>query len=472
LAVFFTLDDTLALIIHPKLLLEGNQTILKTQYLQERNWLYPFMIMGCIVLASCSTGKNLTKSKVKPLLRLWNELNLSSGYHVGLSIYDLNKDKSIFSYKADNFFTPASNIKIHTMYASLKILDEHLEAARYFIKGDSMILWGAADPGTLYPDIHSTSPIIDFIRLSDKKVYFSNSHFRTERFGAGWAWDDYPYTFQCERNAFPVYGNRIWIENTDGTIKVTPSYLLPLVSIKKDSVFSAGKSEWGDDYIYTYTPQTKDDTVTIPITFFKKDIQYCWSEATGKDIALLDVDMPSFVLPVRGSVRDTLIKLMMQESDNFIAEQLLLACSMKALNFISEEAVIDNLTNSHLKEIAGEMEWWDGSGLSRYNRATPQSLVWLIKNMIRDKGMKYMTSIFPAAGQNGTMKDWNDGNPAFKYLYAKTGTLRQVYCLSGFLTTRSGKVLVFSWMNNQFPGEKDEIISAMEQIFSFLYDHY
>jgi D-alanyl-D-alanine carboxypeptidase/D-alanyl-D-alanine-endopeptidase (penicillin-binding protein 4) len=429
-------------------------------------------MMICIVLVSCSTGKNLTKSKVKPLSKLWKELNLSSGYHAGVSIYDLNKDKSIFSYKDDNFFTPASNTKILTMYASLKILDEHLDAALYFIKGDSIILWGGGDPGTLYPDIHSTSPLIDFIRLSDKKLFFSNSHFRTQRFGAGWAWDDYPYTFQCERNAFPVYGNRLWIENTEGKIKVTPSYLLPIVSIKTDSIPTAGKSEWGDDYYYTYTPETKDDAEEIPITFFKKDIQYCWSEATGKDIALLDVDIPSFVLPVKGSNRDTLIKIMMQESDNFIAEQLLLSCSMKTLHYMSEEAIIDSLTNGCLKNISGEIEWWDGSGLSRYNMATPQSIVWLIRNMLREKGIKYMTSIFPAAGQSGTMKEWNDGKPGFGYLYAKTGTLRHVYCLSGFLTTRSGKVLVFSWMNNQFPGDNDEITSAMKQIFSFLYEHY
>jgi len=35
-------------------------------------------------------------------------------------------------------------------------------------------------------------------------------------------------------------------------------------------------------------------------------------------------------------------------------------------------------------------------------------------------------------------------------IYAKSGSVGNNYCLSGYLTTKSGKTLIFSFMNNHF----------------------
>ena len=214
-----------------------------------------------------------------------------------------------------------------------------------------MIIWGGGDPCTKYPEIDTTAPLVDFIKATNKKVFFSNSHFHTERFGKGWAWDDFPYKFQCERNAFPILGNRIWIDRRKDTIDITPAYLLPVFKFGTDTIAKASKSEWGEGYTYLYDPNIVTDQRQIPITFFKNDIQYIWSEVTGKTITLTEIPLPRETISIAGSQRDTLLKRMMQQSDNFIAEQLLLACTFKKLNYMSEDIVIDRLLQDPLMRL-------------------------------------------------------------------------------------------------------------------------
>ncbi|HJW31123.1 MAG TPA: D-alanyl-D-alanine carboxypeptidase, partial [Saprospiraceae bacterium] len=130
----------------------------------------------------------------------------------GLSIYDPRKGQWLIQHRAEDFFIPASNTKILTLYASLQILNPSLTAAYAYIKGDTIFVWGGADPGTSYPKIDSLSNLVRLLRTTNKTIVFSNAHFQTTRFGRGWAWDDHPNSYQCERNAYPIYGNRLWID--------------------------------------------------------------------------------------------------------------------------------------------------------------------------------------------------------------------------------------------------------------------
>ena len=433
---------------------------------------FAYFILAGILLISCRVTSQSIPNPDNFLNKIWNDLNLPAIEHTGLYIEDLESGKPVFNFNEENYFTPGSNIKILTMYAALRTLEDSIEAGRYSIYGDSLVLWGGGDPGTKYPKIDSSSALVDFIMQSDKKVFFSNSHFRSERFGKGWMWDDYLYNYQCERNAFPLYGNRMWINRIQDTITITPQYLAPNVAIVTDTFNKVVKTEWGEDYTYTYNEKQELDHREIPITFFRNDIQYVWSEATGKPIVMLDKVLPDTVISIIGSSRDTLLKRMMQESDNFIAEQLLLACSMNKLNYMSDEIFIDSMMEGLVKEIADEIEWVDGSGLSRYNQATPTSMVWTLKQIYSFGGLSYIKSIFPAGGVSGSIKDAYKGMNGIPYIYAKSGTMRQVSCISGFLLTRSGKILVFSWMNNQFKGSSIDIRKKMEKLFSFLYDQY
>jgi D-alanyl-D-alanine carboxypeptidase/D-alanyl-D-alanine-endopeptidase (penicillin-binding protein 4) len=106
--------------------------------------------------------------------------------------------------------------------------------------------------------------------------------------------------------------------------------------------------------------------------------------------------------------------------------------------------------------------WVDGSGLSRYNLFTPRSLVWVLDQVMGLTSMDYITEIFPAGGQSGTLEKWYGSDPPF--IYAKTGTLRNQHCLSGYLRTDSGRWLIFSFMHNHYTGDSALVKQEMQRI--------
>ncbi|HUR31965.1 MAG TPA: D-alanyl-D-alanine carboxypeptidase [Saprospiraceae bacterium] len=425
-----------------------------------------------LFIVGCSTSRQLPPSEVKTGNKLWDSLNLEASHHVGLSVYDVQKGKYLFNHRENNLFTPGSNVKLFTLYTALQFLDENIPAGYYQERKDTIVVWGGGDPGTKYPDIHAESPFINFLKKTDKQIVFSDNHFKSKRFGAGWSWDDFPYSFQTEKTAFPIYGNKIWIERSHDTVKVIPTYFNIVVSIKRDTLQKLFRNETGTHYDYMYDHRLPRSLISMPASLYQNDIRFIWKEAVGKDITFLDVPFVKSALQIDGSKRDTLLKWMMQESDNFVAEQLLLACALKQTGVMNEKEFIKQLLRGPFASMPDSVYWVDGSGLSRYNLLTPRSLVWVLDKILQKKGLEYIKSIFAAGGESGTiLKDYinDDGEP---YIYAKTGTLRNVYCLSGILITRTGKVLLFSWMNNQLKTDSSEIKNSMEIFLTYLRDQY
>ncbi|MDO7628847.1 MAG: D-alanyl-D-alanine carboxypeptidase, partial [Flavobacteriaceae bacterium] len=58
------------------------------------------------------------------------------------------------------------------------------------------------------------------------------------------------------------------------------------------------------------------------------------------------------------------------------------------------------------------------------------------------------------------------------YIYAKTGSLGNTYCLSGFLITKNNKRLIFSYMNNHFTKPSSQIKQEMEMVLEAIRDQY
>jgi D-alanyl-D-alanine carboxypeptidase/D-alanyl-D-alanine-endopeptidase (penicillin-binding protein 4) len=112
----------------------------------------------------------------------------------------------------------------------------------------------------------------------------------------------------------------------------------------------------------------------------------------------------------------------------------------------------------------------DGSGLSRYNLVSPQVLATALEKLYQQQPMDRIQKLFPAGEQSGTLKDWfgNGENPA--YVYAKTGSMSGVYCLAGYLKTKKGKTLVFSFMSNNFIGSNRVIKEELQVILEYIRD--
>ena len=98
----------------------------------------------------------------------------------------------------------------------------------------------------------------------------------------------------------------------------------------------------------------------------------------------------------------------------------------------------------------GEALIEEGSGLSRGALVTPHATTLLLRYMDRHRHAGIFRESLPIAGVDGTLKNRLKNTSATGNLRAKTGTLRYVNTLSGYVTNRSGERLVFSIMLNNF----------------------
>lgn len=94
----------------------------------------------------------------------------------------------------------------------------------------------------------------------------------------------------------------------------------------------------------------------------------------------------------------------------------------------------------------------DTSGLSRDNRVTPGVLAKAMRLMLTEDRFRSLIAGLPVGGVSGTLADRFDdaGERAGRgVVRAKTGSLRDVTTLAGYLITADGSPLVFALMANQ-----------------------
>jgi D-alanyl-D-alanine carboxypeptidase/D-alanyl-D-alanine-endopeptidase (penicillin-binding protein 4) len=110
----------------------------------------------------------------------------------------------------------------------------------------------------------------------------------------------------------------------------------------------------------------------------------------------------------------------------------------------------------------------DGSGLSRYNVVSPETIIHVLDAMRRSPQAGVFRESLPIAGVDGTIRNRMRGTPAAGNVHAKTGTLNMVRSLSGYVTTADGRPLLFSLMANHFTLPTRDIDTLHEAIVVFL----
>jgi D-alanyl-D-alanine carboxypeptidase/D-alanyl-D-alanine-endopeptidase (penicillin-binding protein 4) len=101
-------------------------------------------------------------------------------------------------------------------------------------------------------------------------------------------------------------------------------------------------------------------------------------------------------------------------------------------------------------DVPADVNFDEGSGLSRNNLTSANATVALLSVMAMNRWAKDYYDALPIAGVDGTLRRRMKNTPAFQNVRAKTGTLRWVNALSGYVTTAAGEKLVFSLMLNRY----------------------
>ncbi len=397
-----------------------------------------------IAFASCNVTGQISKKITQPLL---TDSDINTG-HMGICIYDPAANKYLYNYNADKYFIPASNTKLFSLYAGMKYLGDSLVGIRYQFKGDKISIDPTGDPTFLLSEF-KYQPVLDFLS-KQKKIMLSDPIMQKDLkfMGYGWAWDDYKEGYMAQRSSLPIYGNVVtakWV--TKDSVKLFPTHFQSQSGVLDNlkSGFELVKG-FEDNHFVFLNGSSKNklipfrpDPIAIQMLLedtLKTKIDWDWSTYNKRATNII-YSQPS----------DSLFKPMMYNSDNFFAEQTVLMASNEYLGYMSDEKMIDTILKTSLSDLPQKPKWVDGSGLSRYNLATPQSIVYLLNKMKNEFGLERLKEILPTGGK-GTLLNYFKSEAG--YIFAKTGTLSNNCALSGFLFTKKGKLLIFSVMNNNY----------------------
>ena len=254
----------------------------------------------------------------------------------------------LYEYNADKYFTPASNAKILTFYTSLRTLGDSIPALQYSKQGDLLVFWGTGDPSFLNPHLQQNEEVLNFLKSRKEQLLFCPANFKDQRYGSGWMWGDFPYDYQAEKSPFPVYSNVAHFkQNGPGSdVEVRPKFFKNYLVF--DSTLQAedyvGRAEYDNQFIFnTIAARGKTFGWHVPFRYSPEFLAQILTDTLHRPVSVLDINLtpPSDARILYSLQADSLYRLMMQQSDNFIAEQLLLLCSWQRTGTLNTEQAID-----------------------------------------------------------------------------------------------------------------------------------
>jgi D-alanyl-D-alanine carboxypeptidase/D-alanyl-D-alanine-endopeptidase (penicillin-binding protein 4) len=445
------------------------------------------LTLGATQLPACAQSKTEKPAVVseigvpgKPLPWLDSILSASpilARHQVGMSLAYADSARPFYGFQDTKYFTPASTMKLFSFYAGLHLLGDSLPSLRYFSRHDTLFFQGTGDPTLLHGDVPSRRAYSFLLNRPEKTLAYCDIATVTP-YGPGWTWDDYGYYFQPERAAFPIYGNTVRfyatppapVRNAKGVIvrpatppqsriRVLPRFFAPLVGPAPASLLTPGLDP--DTHIIRAPHENR---------FYVLPTAKKWVDETpfvtsrGLMLRLLGDTLRRATSsaawrprPAQGdSIRtlyglrvDSLYRRMLRVSDNFLAEQLLLMCSSKIgfRDSLSTGRSIRYARKNLLAGLPDPVVWVDGSGLSRLNLITPRTLTGLLLKLHQEVPERRLLSLLAAGGGQGTLrKRYHDATGP--WVWGKTGTLSNNLNMCGYLRTKSGRLVAFTFLNN------------------------
>ena len=382
-----------------------------------RNWIFALLWMSSIGSLQAQTADMLAvdttqvdtaevalpwPQNIQARLDSLTKDRMFNSTQLGLMVYDLTDDSTLYRFNARQTMRPASTMKLLTSISAL----DHL-GARYEFR-TSLYYTGSVKDSVLTGDLYCVGGMDPLFDTSDMKAFSESVRalgihtlrgkivevrgFKdSDLLGEGWCWDDDNPT------------------------------LSPLLIDKKDEFASRLAQMLDKDSIFVDGPST---TGTLP----KNALLLC-----SRSHPLVDVLEP-----------------MMKNSDNLYAESMFYqlgastgASPAKASH--GRQMILKTLKNAG---VTGQYKIADGSGLSLYNYVTPELLAKLLIYAYRKSGIiRYLYVSLPIAGEDGTLKKRMKDSPAHLNVRAKTGTVTGVSSLAGYALASNNHMLVFSIIN-------------------------
>jgi len=432
---------------------------------------YIFLIFACSIFFGCSANKRLARNVSKT----FEQSAVIKKYQVGFALFNLDERKMIFEKDADKYFTPASNTKLYTFFASLKMLPEEMPALKYVERSDSLIFWGTGDPSFLQFAIKDQSAY-QFLKASDKKLFFAPGRYSGSFYGEGWSWDDYNEYYQPEITELPMMDNMVTSTyQSANKINIFPkvfAHCFEADSTKKTGNFRVIRDYSTNHFRYPLVTIKPEYNQQTPYKTSLQTTVEILADTLQKNIGVVKMRLPVDVKTLTGAKRDSVLKHMMLPSDNFIAEHLLLVCSDQLGDTLSTTKAIEHVKSKYLSFLPDKVKWVDGSGLSRQNLFTPRDNIYLLDSIYhlvnnRDK----LFNMLPAGGKSGTLKNAYP-KTEHPFVFGKTGSLGGVHNQSGFVLTKKGKTYIYAFMNNDFIIPTAEVRAEMVRIITSIHENF
>lgn len=434
------------------------------------------------------------------------------GTRWGLVVMTLD-GRELVSLNADERFLPASNTKLFTAAAAFHRLGDmtqpdpsrgtSLRLVTSHFGAPGLVLVGAGDPTLIdTPDCkrNCLSDLADALvaqGISEVGGIIADERlFPKELWPPGWSHEDLIRRSGAPVSAMTINSNEMRLRITPAAItgeqaEVTwidhpPTYLFEADVITVDdeeATFDVTLESWPFQSIVRLTGSinrtgpvvnlpvaVQDPASTAAVRF--SDLLRARGVTTGNFIEARHVESTSADaiehegIEIARLIPPPLIEnvtFLMKQSQNLHAELLLRRLGLLEGDGSREAGL--KIVEAMLNE-AGVPRWtWDfsdGSGMSVYNRVTPQTtadfLLWTTK---QPWGEAFRDTL-PIGGVDGTIRRRFAGTSLEGRIFAKTGTLRGTNALSGFMMTKSGQMLVFSAFANERPTEADSAIPALD----------
>ena len=399
-----------------------------------------------LVFFSSSLFSQISTKKIENWISKNNDLD---GSVVSISVKRIDKDKKIVGLGNDIFMTPASNVKILTVLGSIYYGDS-IPILNYKVYNDTLRISPTGYPLLSHPK-YIDNDLEKFLKKFRHIVYHIPK-IDLDKYGPGWAWDDYNNYYQAERSEMPIYGNVIQaVKKSNGDIEITPDKYKIVFDFEQKKQID--RSEIENNFSLNPSLFQSGDTIYSPFITSRKNTISLLENTLGIKVEFNKEELKDYNVLNSGQV-DDIYSAILKDSDNLISESIAANISFRLNDTISVDKGVQLI-----KRLSKQIELFDGSGLSRYNLVTPKSIISSLHDIYNLIGFDRIKKIFP---KNYIIQDKED------FVWGKTGTLKNNHNYSGYLITDKNRVYIFSIMINHFTNDLSKIKEAIVDFLIYL----